>query len=478
MNEQDLYDGVTEIRDDLIDGARAPLQQKKRPIRWPKKRWLSAAAAVLALVLLGNLFSRPGLGLTAYAIAEAQYPKMARCPSGVAQLIPPLYDRWRRDVLAQRRDLGDTADLETFFAKSAPAFLRGAGGENRIYSPLNVYMALAMLAQLTEGESRAQVLAALGGGSADALRQRANDIWNSSYRDDGVLTSILASSLWLSEDVTYDKAALDTLASDCYVSSYRGEMGSEKYSRALQRWLSAQTGGLLEGEAGGITMDPDTVFTLAATVSFQGKWVDEFSKGETRQQTFHAPDGDREADFMHQREAGAYYWGDHFAAVSQSFRMGGAMWFLLPDEGVSPEELLADDEALAFLFAADHSEWENQKYLFINKAIPKFDLTSQLDLSDGLRALGVTDLFDPASADFSALTANGGQPVWLDQASHAVRVTIDEEGCTAAAFTALQGAGAAAPPDDEVDLVLDRPFLFCITGVNGLPLFVGVVNQP
>ena len=39
-------------------------------------------------------------------------------------------------------------------------------------------------------------------------------------------------------------------------------------------------------------------------------------------------------------------------------------------------------------------------------------------------------------------------------------------------------AGAAAPPKDEMDFVLDRPFLFAITGTDGLPLFVGVVNQP
>ena len=33
-------------------------------------------------------------------------------------------------------------------------------------------------------------------------------------------------------------------------------------------------------------------------------------------------------------------------------------------------------------------------------------------------------------------------------------------------------------PEEEVDFVLDRPFLFAITGVDRLPLFVGVVNQP
>jgi len=34
------------------------------------------------------------------------------------------------------------------------------------------------------------------------------------------------------------------------------------------------------------------------------------------------------------------------------------------------------------------------------------------------------------------------------------------------------------PPKDEVDFVLDRPFLFVLTGTDGMPLFVGVVNDP
>lgn len=50
-------------------------------------------------------------------------------------------------------------------------------------------------------------------------------------------------------------------------------------------------------------------------------------------QTFHTPAGDVETDFTHQRDGQTYSGGDKFAAVSQSFKQGGSMWFLLPDEG-------------------------------------------------------------------------------------------------------------------------------------------------
>ena len=63
-------------------------------------------------------------------------------------------------------------------------------------------------------------------------------------------------------------------------------------------------------------------------------------------------------------------------------------------------------------------------------------------------------------------------------ARHAARVRIDEEGCEAAAYTVLGMPASAMPPDGEIDVTLDRPFLFAITGSDGLPLFVGIVNQP
>ena len=134
-------------------------------------------------------------------------------------------------------------------------------------------------------------------------------------------------------------------------------------------------------------------------------------------------------------------------------------------------------EAVDFLFTSNKYDWEQQKYLFVNKSIPKFDVSSRLDLKDGLKALGITDVFDPDRSDFTPMVTDADVPVILSGADHAARVIIDEEGCTATAFTIVT-IGAALPPDEEVDFVLDRPFLFCITGDSGLPLFVGIVKDP
>ncbi len=481
MNSQDIYDGVTDIRDDLIDGAKAAPKKRKH---WTQKRWLGAVAAVLAVAIVGGIFLRPASG---FAIARAQYPEMAPYPHEDDYWLPDgrlddsydeARDAWREDVWARQELLGDTAPMQAFFARSSQAFLADADGENRVYSPLNVYMALSMLAQLTDGESREQILTLLGSDSMDALRRQASDVWNSNYRDDGIVTSILASSLWLSEDVKFNRDTMNILADDFYASSFRGEMGSEEFDQALRDWLNQQTGGLLEEQAGNLELDSRTILALATTVYFKARWSTEFSKERTAPQTFHAPGGDVETDFMHQSSYHVYFWGEKFSAVREEFDNAGSMWFLLPDEGVSPEDLLADAEAMDFLVTADKNDWENQKFLIVHESIPKFDVASQFDLGDGLKALGVTNVFDPEKSDFTPMTTDVDVPIILSQADHAARVVIDEEGCTAAAYTVLMADGMGSPPEEEVDFTLDRPFLFCITGGNDLPLFIGIVNHP
>ena len=167
-----------------------------------------------------------------------------------------------------------------------------------------------------------------------------------------------------------------------------------------------------------------------------------------------------------------YYWGDTFGAVSLSLKNGSRMWFILPDEGRTTADVLSDGQYMQML---QQQNWENDKYMMVNLSVPKFDVSSTMDLKDGLQQLGVTDVFTLGAADFSEIT--GDVPLFLSAASQSVRVQIDEEGVKAAAYIELPACGSAAPPDEIIDFVLDRPFLFAITK-GSLPLFVGTVNRP
>ena len=441
--------------------------------------WSSIVAAVLVIAVgVGAIFGgmNDPLAVKAHAVCEAEYPKSVPYPKTNIFGEPSGngYKAWNEDRRERAKFYGAGEGLEAFFERSTAEFLSGAGDKNVVYSPLNVYMALAMLAEMTDGESRAQILSLIGAKDIDSLREQAHAVWNANYSDDGAVTSILASSLWMNENVNFNEKTLKTLAENYYASSFKGTMGSADYTKMFQSWLNNQTGGLLKDQINGLELDPETVLALATTIYYRAKWDGEFSKSATNTDVFHAATGDVKCDFMHQTQTfGTYWWGDNFSAAAKNIEGGGSMTFILPDKGVTPEQLLSDTQAMSFMFS--RSEYENSKPIRVNMSVPRFDVNSNTDLINGLKNLGVNDVFSMSKSDFSPLTSD--TKMYVNKVDHGARVAIDEEGVVATAYTAMMMAGSPMPPENEIDFVLDRPFVFVITGFDGLPLFIGIVNN-
>ena len=81
---------------------------------------------------------------------------------------------------------------------------------------------------------------------------------------------------------------------------------------------------------------------------------------------------------------------------------------------------------------------------------------------------------DTGLADFSLL---GDNPYgyFLSQVIHAAKIEINEEGTEAAAATVVEATGGSAAPQEEgLTLIFDRPFLYGIVDLEtGVPLFLG-----
>ena len=419
-----------------------------------------------------------------YCLGKAVYPERVTNYSLNADLNDTVaYDRWWEDRNSFRADYdSNTPDLSKFITYSTKAFLGDTEG-NAIYSPVNVYMALAMLAETSAGDSRDQILNALGSDSIESLRSDANAIWNALYTDDGTAKTILANSLWLRDEGEYKSEPIDILAKNYYASTFEGRMGSKEYDEVLRGWLNEQTDGMLTDQVKGIGMPEDTVLALASTILFNAKWADEFDPEDNTKETFYGTDGKVTTEFMHESVNGSVSVGDNFTAYKKYFTEHGHMTFVLPKEGMSPKELIATDEFADFVLCGgrdsymtditDKPCWTTQRHAIVNFSMPKFDVSSQLNLTKDLGKLGITDITDEIKADMSPILENGG---FLDSMIHGARVTVDEKGCKAAAFTMIL-CGATSAPLDEIDFVLDRPFVFVINGYDGLPLFIGTVNN-
>ena len=452
------------------------------------KRLKAAMCAVLAGLMLAGCGSKEvitcraegpaaAVDLTQYVVKEAAYPAYPKEPrfkdyfdengEGDWDAYDAAYTEYREALqkLGKLDAEPDGGAVLAFANRTLGKIF--ADSENRVYSPISLYAALSMLTEMTDGETKRQVMALLGAADSETLRQTVRDLWMSVYLDDGRSVCRLANGAFLRENADVKQEAVDALADWYYASTYRVPMGTAEADEAIASWLNQNTGGLLSQETREIQTEVDNLLRLYNTIYYKSSWRDAFESSRTKQDTFTAADGSaQKVDFMHRTERGGYRKGDGYTAAPRSLNYG-RMVFVLPDGGVTPESLLQRQGLLTEL-AGDYNAAE------LVWSVPKFDVKSSTGLNEALRSLGVTDAFDGTKADFTPLTDNGA---WLSSAMQAARVKIDEEGVEAAAYTELVCADSAmmeVPPTVEMDL--DRPFLFVIFDNSNVPLFVGTVN--
>ena len=358
--------------------------------------------------------------------------------------------------------------------EAAKAFLTG-DDKNHVYSPLNITMALAMLAEVTEGETRAEILDLLGAESIEALRKKVEVILKTAYYENENGTSLMADSIWLRNDFDgYNMETLRTLANQYAASSFEGTMGSEEYNKMLQAWLNDNTKGLLKEQADGITFDLHTILALASALYYKVNWSDPFFEEATKDKTFHSPSGDVKVPFMRQSTHG-YYRGEHFGAIRLYMTDGNYFWLFLPDEGYTLEDVAGSEDYLAIIRGEREEEAENVQ---VNFEFPKLDVLGDMDLVDTLKSLGLHKVFNADESDFSPLYEKDEMPTWVSEIHHSARVTADEKGVEAAAFTVIMVEASGFFMGEPLEFICDRPFIFTIANPDGLVWFAGSVNQP
>ena len=453
MKKEELYDAVGGIDENMVGQA---LTVKKR--RWPM--WVAAAAVlVLAIGLIaapwryGGVLVDPMPPVKALAtqLGRAEYPTRA-------QVGDEAYYEERRSWLDSEPSVSAIA-----FADRMNLLLDAQ--ENRIYSPLSLYLALGMLAESSDGATRAEIMTLLGQTDLESLRAQTRTLWDMNYQDNGAYTSLLANSLWLREGAPYREQTVSRLAQSYYADVFAGQMGSPAYDEAMRQWIKDKTGDMLADAVADKKFDEQTVLSLLSTVYLAGRWSSEFAPEQTASDTFYSVNGEQTVDFMRQIAWHSVIRERDYTALSMAIAEGGEMTFVLPNGNLS--DLLERDIVSEILLREQPRESE-----YIDLHLPKFDLSSKIDLTDALKQVGVKTVFTD-QADLSPLTEEDGV---LSSATQDVRVAIDEEGVTAAALTELHYCGSALPPE-PTELRIDRPFLFIITGMGDTPLFMGTVCQ-
>ena len=367
------------------------------------------------------------------------------------------YEDW--ELIQQTRQENPVSE-STFtaldhFAYTTAAQVLGEDADGS-YSPLSLYYALALAATGAAGETQTQMLDLLGISDPAQLSDQCAKLYRLLSRDNEVGTLRLANSLWMDQRVDWKQSFVTQAAQDFYAEVYQVDFTTDEAPKAMAQWVAQQTGGLLTP-----TFQPtdQQVLSLLNTIYFKDEWYTRFQSKNTQSDTFTKADGSQvTCDFMNREDQGrGFFRGEN-----------------LPDVGTSVEELLASPETLQEALSGGE-----ERSGTVTWKIPKFDQSSKRALEASLQALGIEQAFTKG-ADFSGLSNEAATPIWISSVTQESCIAIDEEGVVAAAYTEVGMEAGAAPIEDQdqADMILDRPFLYAITGPEGELLFLGVCQDP
>ncbi len=341
--------------------------------------------------------------------------------------------------------------------------------KNTTISPLSVLYALSMTANGAGGDTLTQMDAVLG---TDVPTRNA---YLKAYRD--ALPHAekyklhIANSIWFTDDdsFTVEQDFLQTNADFYGADIYRMPFDNTAL-KAINGWVKENTDGMIPSILN--DLPPDAVMCLVNAVAFDAEWQNVYQEYQVHPGTFTKENGEKtEVELMYSSEF--QYLEDDNAVGFLKYYTDHKYAFaaLLPDEGLTVREYvdsLTGEKVAALLSGAEMTA--------VDVAIPKFESTYDVEMSDILCAMGMVDAFS-GKADFSGLGTSSIDNIFIGRVQHKAYVTVDEFGTKAGAATAVvMETGAAMPPEDQKEVILDRPFVYMIIDCEAnLPLFLGTV---
>jgi serpin B len=384
---------------------------------------------------------------------------------------------------------GDAAALvtgNTDFAFAMYHGLRSAGtAENLFYSPYSVSLALAMTFAGAAGDTATQMGTALSFTLPEARLAPAFDQLDLAIEAkpaaatgaDGQPFAInVADSLWGDEHVSFQKPFLTTLATDYGAGLRAVDFAGQpaQAEAAINAWVADETDQKIDPLLAPGAITQDTELVLVNAVYFNASWGTAFEKSATHTGAFTRPDGSTvQAPLMTGGAATAYAQGSGWQAVELPYSGDTtSMVLVLPDPGA----FAAVEQGLSGSFFTEVTSALSSND-DISLTMPSFKIHgATVSLVPELRALGMTDAFDPKLANFSSMIASGG--VHISDVLHQAFVDVDESGTEAAAATAVIGVGLAIGTS-PLKVVADRAFFFFIRDrATNTVLFVGREGDP
>ncbi len=335
---------------------------------------------------------------------------------------------------------------------------------NYVFSPFGFKSALAMLANGASGESRQEILKALGYSDIDGLNQAMGmlgKIYNTgtvSKEDTGFGAFVNSgNSLWVEKSSPQISSEFLSVMKEKYSASVV-RVDSGEYSQRAEEWIREQSGGLQDIT---VALPENFAMSLINTLYLKADWQSKFEVEDTVPGIFKNADGSEgTVEYMNGYIPTKAYKDDRVTMVRLDYR----------------DSVFRKDLSFYAAMADRHIQLEDyidlMEYRDVILSLPKFQTESSVDMTEAAKTLGINSVFSEG-ADFSAAFEETISNVYVNSILQDTVIGVDEEGTQASSTTRVTLAGSLAEPE-YIEVSFDRPFTYFIRdNDSGEILFMG-----
>ena len=326
-----------------------------------------------------------------------------------------------------------------------------------ILSPMSVTYLLGMMDAGAGGSTRDEITSVLGfGKDVTAVNEFCKTMIDGAGRADPVATVKIAncvevnSALGISllqqyvDDIKhYYNAQIDAL-----------DFTNNNTLNIINNWCKDNTDGMIPSILDKI--NPRAAMYMLNAIYFKAEWTAKFNKNHTRKMDFTLTNGSTvKRDLMHIKARALYGQDETCSTLRLPFGNGAySMYAMLPAEGVSLEEFIQ-----GMTIQQLNARLYNIGTADIDVLLPKFETSSDIQLIETLKDMGITSAFDPGKADFSNMS---NASLCVSQMKQKAKIEVNEDGAKAAAVTVAGFVLTSAASIPRVDFHATRPFLYLI----------------
>lgn len=344
-------------------------------------------------------------------------------------------------------------------------------GGTYFLSPLSLNLALGMLMNGAEGETKAEIQKMLGFSDADMSTVNAHyaELIQKLPNIDPKVKNTTANSMWHRSGFPVEASYADALKKTFSAEVFGENFDSPSTVDKINAWAAKHTENKIQKVIERI--EPHQVLFLMNALYFKGDWTTEFNANSSFKGQFHGVEGAVAKDFMVSKAKYAYAATEQVQAVELPYgNEKYAMLVLLPQGKGSVEEVI--NGLTAEKWNQILAQMKSQE---VQVTLPKFSLETSKTLKSTLQNLGMKRAFTDA-AELGGMSK--ASRLFVDFVKQDTYVAMDEKGTEAAAVTSIGVGVTSVTPDNFQVVRCDRPFAFVIVEkTSGTLQFIGKVNE-